>query len=292
MTARILVTGAAGRVGRCVARRLAQEALPLRLLVQRAGSAPALADAQAVAGDFNDPQCMAQACAGVEAAFMYVPQTGAAPAVFRAARAAGLRRLVLLSSAAVAKAPPGPNPIAERHRAAEDAATAAGLACTFIRPDTMAANCLQWAAAIRAEDCVRTAHPDALRNPVHEDDLALLAVQALLSDAHAGRAYYVTGPQVLSIREQVRTIAALRGRDVQCVELTEAQALARMLADTPGLAPAAAQRLLDYLRKSLTQRPPVSEEFRAATGAAPRSFAQWVRDHLPAFAPPDAVRPS
>lgn len=283
--ARILVTGAAGRVGRCVARRLAAQGLPLRLLVQRAGSAPDVQGGEAVVGDFNDPRRMAQVFAGIDAAFLYAPQTGASPAVFGAARAAGVRRVVLLSSASVFKAPPGPNPIAERHRAAEGAAQAAGLACTFIRPDTMASNCLQWAAGIRDEGRVCTAYPEALRNPVHEDDLALLAVQSLLSDAHAGRAFYVTGPQVLSIREQARTIAGLCGRELQCVELAEPEAMAHMLAETPGLAPAAAERLLDYLRKSQTVRPPVSEDFRRATGLVPRSFADWVRDNLQAFAP-------
>lgn len=223
---------------------------------------------------------------------MYAPQTEASPAVFAAARSANVRQVVLLSSASVVKAPPGQNPIAERHRAAERAMQQAGLACTFIRPDTMASNCLQWAASIRDEGRVCTAYPDALRNPVHEDDLALLAVQSLLSQAHRGGTYYVTGPAVLSIREQVRTIAELCGRAVECVELSEREALAHMQAATPGLTPVAMQRLLDYLRKSVHVPPPISDEFFLATGMAPRNFADWVRDNLQAFAPPCGPRES
>ena len=285
---KILVAAAAGKVGLRVAQRLAAQHSPLRLLVRHAPQAPTLAGATAevVAGDFDAPGQMAQAFRGIDAAFMYAPQAAASQEVFRAARAAGVRRIVLLSSASVTKAPPGANPIAERHRAAERAVQAAGLEWAFIRPDTMASNCLQWAADIREQGCIYTAHPDSLRNPVHEDDLALLAERALLSGELAGEAFYATGPEVLSIRDQVQTIATLSGREVRCVELTEAQALARMLAANPSMEPAAAQRLLDYLRKSLTVRPPVSADLRSATNVMPRSFADWVHDNLEAFMPP------
>ena len=285
---RVLVAGASGRVGHHVARRLRAQGRALRLLLrpeEARGFCPEDGD-EVVTGDFNSPDSMAEAFTGVDAAFMYAPDADASPAVFGAARACAVQRIVMLSSASVVKAPPGPNPIAERHRAAEAAVRAASLGFTFIRPDTMASNCLQWVQSIRADGCVYTACPNSMRNPVHEDDVALLAALALQSDAHAGRAYFVTGPQVLRIRDQVDAIAAQLGETITCVRIEEEDALARSMLASPGLSRAAAQRLLDYLRKSVTVKPDVSDEFGEATGCAPRPFSDWVCDHLDAFRRP------
>lgn len=268
-----------------MARRLRAQGHPLRLLA-RPEEAEGLFRSECddvVAGDFNDPHWMSQAFDGVDAAFMYAPAPSASAAVFAAARACSVQRIVMLSSASVVKAPPGPNPIAERHRIAEAAVKAAGFEFTFIRPDTMASNCLQWARSIREEGRVYTACPDSMRNPVHEDDLALLAALALESNVHIGRAYFVTGPQVLRVRDQLDIIAEQRGTAIGCICIEEEEAMTRSMQAQPGMSRLAAQRLLDYLKKSVTVRPDVSDEFLEATGRAPRPFVEWVRDHLNAF---------
>lgn len=282
---RILVAGAAGRVARHVAQRLRAKGQPLRLLVgpQEAEGLVRSERDEVVVGDFNDPHGMARAFAGASAAFMYAPEANASGAVFSAARTSKVRRIVMLSSASVVKAPPGPNPIAERHRLAEAAVITEGLEFTFIRPDTMASNCLQWAQTIREERRIYTAQPDSMRNPVHEDDVALLAALALSSDAHIGRTYFVTGPQVLRVRDQVDIVAEQLGVDIECIRIDDEEAIARSMQTPPGLSRPAAQRLLDYLKKSVTVKPDVSDDFFNATGNVPRPFGEWVRDHLSAF---------
>ena len=280
---RILVAGAAGRVGRHVARRLAAEGVALRLLVQSPSTLAMATDHEVVVGDFNDTGQMANMFSSVDAAFMYAPAPSASAAIFRTARAAGVRKVVLLSSASVVKAPPGANPIAERHRVAENAARDAGLDWVFIRPDTMASNCLQWRECIRDEGRVYTPCPESMRNPVHEDDIALLAAQSLLSDANVGRAFDITGPEVLCIQDQVDSIAAQLGVRIECIRISDEEAMARMMQPPSGLPMQTAQRLLEYLRKSVTVRPCVSLDYQAATGSAPRRFADWVRDNLDQF---------
>ena len=280
---RILVAGAAGRVGRHVARRLAAEGVALRLLVQSPSTLAMATDHEVVVGDFNDTGQMANMFSSVDAAFMYAPAPSASAAIFRTARAAGVRKVVLLSSASVVKAPPGANPIAERHRVAENAARDAGLDWVFIRPDTMASNCLQWRECIRDEGRVYTPCPESMRNPVHEDDIALLAAQSLLSDANVGRAFDITGPEVLCIQDQVDSIAAQLGVRIECIRISDEEAMARMMQPPSGLPMQTAQRLLEYLRKSVTVRPRVSLDYQAATGSAPRRFADWVRDNLDQF---------
>ncbi len=286
----ILVIGAAGRVGRCITHRLAAEHRPVRLLLHRGGQASLPGPGQeALCGDFNDAACVRRACEGVEVAFAYAPRADASEAVFGAMSDAGVRRVVVLSSSSVTKAPPGANPIAERHRIAEVAVRAAGLQWTFIRPDTMASNCLQWVQDIRREGRVYAPYPDSMRNPVHEDDIARLAVLALVSGTLLGRALYITGPEILSIRQQAHVIADAIGRPLECVQTSAQEALDRMLAADPGMSPDAARRLLEYLRRTQTARPQISTEFETVTGTAPKTFAQWVGDNLEAFEHPEVA---
>lgn len=281
--ASILVIGAAGKVGRCVAHRLTQEHGPPRLLLHQDSDHGVGARLERIFGDFNDVDLIRRACAGIEVVFTYVPRIDASASVFRAMREVGVRRVVVLSSASVIKAPPGVNPIAERHRAAEAAVQASAMQWTFIRPDTMASNCLQWARDIQQDGRVYAAYPESMRNPVHEDDLARLAVQALVSDTLLGRALYVTGPEVLSIRQQVKAIADALGRPLECVPITPQEAMDRMLAMDDRMSPIAAQRLLDYLAKTQATRPQISGDYQAVTGITPKAFAQWVTDNLESF---------
>ena len=54
----IVVTGSSGRVGGLVARRLASEGHPMRLLVRDPERAPRIAGAQVQAADYGDPQAL------------------------------------------------------------------------------------------------------------------------------------------------------------------------------------------------------------------------------------------
>jgi uronate dehydrogenase len=106
---RILVTGAAGRVGTLLRPRLARPGRVLRLLdLDPITSGPGV---EPVVADMTDPEAMASACTGVDA----IVHLGAIPteapwdellrvnvdgtrAVLEAARAAGVRRVVLAST--------------------------------------------------------------------------------------------------------------------------------------------------------------------------------------------------
>lgn len=279
---RILVTGAAGRVGRNIVRRLAKENVNVRVTFSAPKELAAMPGAGAVVGNYNDPEQMRNAFSSIDAAFVYAPDVHASEALFNVARQAGVRQVVLLSSASVSKAPPGENPIAERHRVAENAARSAGLDWTFIRPDTLASNCLQWAPGIRAERRVYTPYPESKRSALHEDDVAMLAVSSLLGTQNVGRILEITGGHLSSIREQVNTIAEQLGSAVECVQISHEEALRRMTAN-PAQSPQAAARILDYLKKSVTVPPRLTDEFEQATGCAPRSFSEWVADNLADF---------
>ncbi len=274
-----LVTGATGRIGRTLVAQLAAQGLPVRALARNARGEAWASGVEAVDADLAQSDALRAALAGVEAVFLFTPITGASD-LASLARGAGVRRGVLLSSIATQKADPRTNPIAARHARAEQLLAASGLPATVLRPDTFAANALDWAPEIRASGRVRLAHPGSRRVPLHEEDLAAVAALAMTTPGHEGQAWWLTGPAQVSQGEQVQAIADAIGRPVAFDELPEEEALAQWQARMPE---PAARRLLDYLRKSVDQPPPVSPEVLRLLGRPARSFAQWAVDHRAAF---------
>ncbi len=275
-----LVAGATGRIGRTLVAQLAAQGLPVRALARSARGETWAPGVEAVDADLAHTDALRVALAGVEAVFLFTPITGASD-LASLARDAGVRRGVLLSSIATQKADPRTNPIAARHARAEQLLAASGLPATVLRPDTFAANALDWAPEIRATGRVRLAHPGSRRVPLHEEDLAAVAALAMTTPGHEGQAWWLTGPAQVSQGEQVRAIADAIGRPVAVDEMPEEEALAQWQARMPEQA---ARRLLDYLRKSVDQPPPVSPEVERLLGRPARSFAQWAADHRAAFA--------
>jgi uncharacterized protein YbjT (DUF2867 family) len=55
--------------------------------------------------------------------------------------------------------------------------------------------------------------------PIHERDIAAVAVRALCEDGHAGAKYILTGPQSLTQRDQVHTIGDAIGRPLRFEEI-------------------------------------------------------------------------
>jgi uncharacterized protein YbjT (DUF2867 family) len=108
------------------------------------------------------------------------------------------------------------NPIALRHLAVERALDEAGLNRTFVRPGYFATNAPRWWQSIRTGRVLRTAFPEAVTSPVHERDIAQVAVRALLDDTHRGAACPVLGAGPVTVREQV---AAALGEQVRLEEV-------------------------------------------------------------------------
>src|SRR5262249_57788490 len=89
-----------------------------------------------------------------------------------------------------------------------------------------------WAPQIRAGDVVRWPYAAAPTAPIHERDIAAVAVRALVEDGHDGAEYVLTGPQSLTQCEQVATIGDVIGRPLRFEEMSpeaagEAAACAR-----------------------------------------------------------------
>lgn len=276
----IVVFGARGSVGRHVLGGLLVAGERVRAAT-RQPSATFDRSFESVVADLEKPETLAPALTGIKSAFLYAHPAGIDGFV-TAARAAGVQRVVLLSSASVARPGAENSPISLRHRAVEEALRNSGLEWTFLRGGMFATNTIgMWSRSIRHENKVRLAFPDAQSAPVHEADLGALAVAALTTDGHAGKAYAAYGPESLTLREQVGAIAAALGRPIAVEEVTEEVARADMTRAMPEFAVTA---ILRNWASSAGRPVETSTVVADILGHPARTFAQWATDHADDFA--------
>jgi uncharacterized protein YbjT (DUF2867 family) len=275
----VLVTGARGHVGGAVLAGLVAAGEPVRASSRapRPGEFPG--GVEVARADLTDPASLPAALAGVRKVFLYAHPEGAAEFA-AAARKAGVEHVVLLSSSAVLSPDPEANPIALRHIAVERALDEAGLDRTFVRPGYYATNALRWQ-SIRTGRVLRTAFPEAVTSPVHERDIAQVAVRALLDDMHRGAAYPVLGAGPVTVREQVAAIAGALGEPVRLEEVDVDTYRAQLLTQLPG-------PIVERFLQARGSVPPPPAEL--ATDAVPDilgrpalTFAAWARDHAADF---------
>jgi uncharacterized protein YbjT (DUF2867 family) len=270
-----VVFGARGNIGRHVAAGLTASGGAVRLTSRTP-------DASHVAADLDVRETLPAALEGASQVFLYAKPAGIDGFV-AAARSAGVRHVVLLSSAAVVQPGAGRNPIARDHRVVESALEESGLSWTFIRPGMFATNTRWWwTRAIKSGEAVRLPYPQALTAPVSERDMAALAVTALTEPGHGRQAYTLYGPQALTLREQVGHIGAAIGRQIPIEEVTPEQARADLSRTMPEMGVEAIMRAWKAGAEIVPETSVIVEKL---TGRPAQTFAEWARDHADDFRP-------
>ncbi|WP_433136485.1 NAD(P)H-binding protein [Actinomadura nitritigenes] len=273
----ILVTGARGAVARDLVRRLVAAGLPVRAAGRDPAAARLPGGVEAVRADLADPGTLGPALDGVARVFLYAERQGLDGFAARA-RAAGVEHVVLLSAAGADAS--SADPIARLHGEAEEAVARSGIAWTFLRAGGFATNALQWAGTIRAEGVVRDPFPESWTAPIHEADIAAVALRALTGPGHAGTAPVLTGPERLTRRRQAERIGEAIGRTV-AVERQDLDEHRRDLARWGP--PEVAEALIRHSVAAIDAPPPVTGDVERITGRPARTFAEWARDHAADF---------
>ena len=218
----VVVTGANGFVGSRVCAALVDRGASVRAVVRRPGAAPAIEGVEEWVGDFYDPDLAAGVVQGASAVVTTVHPMGTdretqhriavegTPVLARAARDAGVPRLVHISTAAVYDRSPAVGDVDESSPLVTDDANAYavtkrdtdaalaevdGLTRVILRPpailgtgETSIWNSLR-PAAIRDDEKARHAVPGQSFAWVHVDDLVTLA-----ADVASGRIATSTDP--------------------------------------------------------------------------------------------------
>jgi uncharacterized protein YbjT (DUF2867 family) len=209
------VTGATGRLGGRVARRLAAAGVDQRLLVRDPSRAPDLRGASAQQASFEDTEAVRKALTGVSTLLMVSasenPDRLAQHRSFvDAAAAAGVRHVVYTSFAGAA--PDCTFTLGRDHYATEEHLRASGTSFTFLRDNLYA----DFFVGMLDEDgVIRGPAGDGRVAAVAMDDVADAAAAVLLEPgAHAGATYTLTGPEALTLDEVADRLSAALNRRV------------------------------------------------------------------------------
>ncbi|MQS15626.1 NAD(P)H-binding protein [Streptomyces kaniharaensis] len=278
----ILITGARGKVGRAVLDRLHTGGLPIRAASAKPAELTVPAGVETAELVLDRPETFAAALDGVRQVFLY-PNPAGIDAFTAAARAEGVEHVVLLSSSSVLAPDAETDPLASHSLRVERALTASGLPGTFLRPDAFASNALAWAHPIGHGLPVQLAYPDAHITPVHPEDIADIAVEALTGTALRGRAVTLTGAQSLTFREQLAILSEVLGRDITVETITHAEAEQQMGRFMP--APMVGSLLALWAAASAGPAA-IADTAESLLGTPARSFRQWATENAAAFTVP------
>jgi len=211
----IAITGATGNIGGAVARALAADGVPFRMVVRDPGRAPALPGAEVAVASFADGDASRAALEGVDLLLMV---SGAEArdrlaqhrSFVDAAATAGARHVVYTSFTGAAE--DATFTLGRDHWATEQAIRATPMAHTFLRD----AFYLDFVEDLVGEDgVIRGPAGDGAMAAVARADVARVAAAVLLDPAgHVDRTYELTGPEAITLAEAAAVVSEVRGRTV------------------------------------------------------------------------------
>ncbi|MEV5428700.1 NmrA family NAD(P)-binding protein [Streptomyces sp. NPDC052701] len=271
-SAATLVVGATGTTGSRVTSLLTAEGHRVRAASRRAVP---VAGAAAVRFDWYDASTHEAALGDADRVYLVPPLACADPAAvmlpfLERARAAGVRRAVLLSSSAI---PAGGPAVGQVHQA---------LPALFdewavLRPSWFMQNFTgdhMHARAIREQGTITTATGEGRVAFVDADDIAAVAAHALTADRSPDTDLVVTGPQALSYGDVAAVLTEVTGRSVTHRQLTYEQMRERLALDMPAEFAAVLAGLDRAIAEGAEDR--VTDTVQRLLGRPPRSFRAHV----------------
>lgn len=284
----LLLTGVTGKTGGASAQALLKKGIKFRAIVRNAEKAAALkaAGVELVIGDVTDRAVLEQAMAGVDKALMVCPngekQLDIEKQFVDVAKKAGVKHVVKMSSieaVADAKAP-----IPKIHYASEQYLQQSGLAWTMIKPNFFMQNFLGSAGTIKEQGKFFLPMAQGKTVMVDTRDVGACVATVLTGTGHEGKAYAITGPEVLSFGDAADRFTTVLGRKIEYVFVPMAayrQTLARFLTNEWHLN--AVCELFQEIADG--QDLHITDSVQKLTGKAPNSLEQFIRDHQAAFTP-------
>jgi uncharacterized protein YbjT (DUF2867 family) len=278
----ILVTGATGTTGGAVLRILAEKGVPARGMTRDPSRAPAGFDV--VRGDFEDAGSLRAALTGVSAVFLVsAPSVQIAEhdvALLGAAVNVGVRKVVKVS--AIGTGDPRFETTSGWHLPGEEAIRASSLAWTILRPSSFASNSVGWAAQIKAGEPIPNYFGAGTNGVIDPRDIAAVAVEALLTDDHDGEIYTLTGPELLTLPDQVAQLGEVLGRSLPVEDGEPKQLRAALRAQgTPEDFIEMISKGYDFVRNG--GNAVLTGDVERALGRPPGTFKAWAQDHAGLF---------
>jgi len=265
MASNIVVIGGTGKTGRRVVEKLNSRNQNVR--VGSRGSDPVF--------DWNDQSTYANVLKGMDKAYIVYYPDLAVPGAKEAIRALtdvakneGLKKVVLLSGKGEREA-----------ELCEQIVMNSGMEYTIVRASWFMQNFSESFFL----DPILSGHVSLPKSEakvpyVHADDIASVVVEALLSEAHNGQTYQLTGPRTLTFPEVIDTIAKVSGREIKFSHSSLEEytgSLAKL--GVPG----DYIWLLDYLFSNVLDAPgnnAVTTDIEKVLGRKPIDFNEYAED--------------
>ena len=188
---------------------------------------------------------------------------------------------MLISSSNVHLA--GKNSVGVFHREKEMLVEKSGIPWTFLRPGAFMSNALQWVNTIKLQGKAFNPTGDGKVAPISPYDIAAVATLAVIGSEHQGKAYDLTGSQLLSTQDQVHILSKVIGAPIECIDIPIEVAAEKWKAS--GLPEILIQGLVDRcIRTRNGESTFYANEVERLTGQSAKTFEAWCYEHRSAFA--------
>jgi uncharacterized protein YbjT (DUF2867 family) len=272
----ILITGATGNVGREIVKQMHGSGHQIRVVSRNPAKVLWPADVEIIKGDLSDPEVAKAALNGVKKVFLVLLPGG--DNISQLVEHYGIDHIVFLSASAIDVKPE--NAIGRAHLRAEEQIRQSGVPWTFLRPGAFMSNVLQWSDSIRTERIVRAPFGDVGTNLIDPRDIAATAVNALLSSGHEGKIYTLSGPEVLSAREQTQILSDVLGEHIEFEDIPQAIAMENMKRFAPS---EFVDAMFQLMREGTIPSTTSSIKIDDLIGQPARTFKMWATDNANKF---------
>jgi uncharacterized protein YbjT (DUF2867 family) len=283
MSSKVLVTGASGRAGGVMVRRLRDAGVHVRAAIHYpdhdAESRAAAVDYVEV--DFDRPETLDTAFRGIEKAVVITPEETTMVDMTRnlvsAAERAGVGFLVRVSFIHAGSGTGGP--LLEWHRQAEEVVEASPIASAILRPNSYMQNFLtMYRPTIFTHGAFFTPMGRGRISYVDGLDVADTATEILLAGGHEDAVYSLTGPAALSHEEIADVLSREAGQAIRYVDIGEDDACVAL--HRRGASPALVEALCDlWMAMRHDAFAPTADGVETVTARAPRSVEEFVHEH-------------
>ena len=242
-----------------------------------------LAQVELAHGDLNDQTSIEQALQGRDVLVNIASLGfGHASGIVNAARSAGVRRALFISTTAIFTTLNAPSKSVRV--AAEEMIRTSGLDYTILRPTMIYGssrdrNMCRLIRYLQRWPAIPVfGHGEHLQQPVYVEDLAAAIVQSLLTERSRGRSYNVSGRAPLTYNQLIETVCEALGRKVRKVHLPAAPLVTAFnaLERFPLRLPVRAEQILRLNEDKAFDSREAIEDF----GYRPRSFAEGIKLEL------------
>ncbi|MBL8063372.1 MAG: NAD(P)H-binding protein [Anaerolineales bacterium] len=284
---KVLVTGGTGFTGSRLVPLLLQNGFQVRALTRPTSDRSPLSalTVEWVTGDLSNAEALTSALHGVDALINIASLGfGHAEGIIASAKAAGVRRVVFISTTAIfTQLNAGSKSV---RLAAENAIQASRLDYTILRPTMIYGNprdrnmwrLIRW---LRITPIIPIfGDGESLQQPIFVDDVAQAVLLALKTDVTIGRSYNIAGKDPLTYNQVIDTVATAINKRVWKIHMPY-RPIVRLLQFIERMRirlPIKAEQVL-----RLNENKAFSyEEAQRDFGFSPRSFGEGIRQELEA----------